>query len=69
MAQLALEDTFDPPPRAEDVLFQLPVTKAWLRQLILAPVLTCHSSYRGVIALFADLFDTPLSLGTVHNVV
>ena len=68
-AQLALESAFDPPPLTEDVLFQLPVTKAWLRQLILALVLTCHSSYRGVIALLADLFDTPISLGTVHNVV
>ena len=68
-AQLALKDAFDPPPLTEDILFQLPVTKAWLRQLILALVLTCHSSYRGVIALLADLFDTPLSLGTVPNVV
>jgi hypothetical protein len=68
-ARLALESAFDPPPPTEDVLFELPVTKAWLRQLILALVLTCHSSYRGVIALLADLFDTPLSLGTVHNVV
>src|SRR4051794_29086982 len=68
-AQLALESAFDPPPVTEDVLFQLPVTKAWLRQLILALVLTCHSSYRGVIALLAGLFDTPVSLGTVHNTV
>jgi hypothetical protein len=68
-AQLALEGAFDPPPLTEDVLFRLPVTKAWLRQLILALVLTCHSSYRGVITLLADLFDTPLSLGTVHNTV
>src|SRR5262245_8805814 len=45
-AQLALESVFDPPPQTEEVLFQLPVTKAWLRQLILALVLTCHSSYR-----------------------
>ncbi len=68
-AQLALEHAFDPPPPTQEVLFQLPVTKAWLHQLILALVLTCHSSYRGVIALLDDLFDTPLSLGTVHNVV
>ncbi len=68
-AQLALESAFDPRPRNEDVLFQLPVTKAWRDQLILALVLNCHSSYRGVTALLADLFDTPLALGTVHNVV
>ncbi len=68
-AQLALEDAFDPPRPNEQVLFHLPVTKSWLRQLVLALVLTCHSPYRGVIALLGDLFDTPLSLGTVHNVV
>jgi len=65
----ALGHAFDPPPPADDVLFYLPVTKAWLRQLILALVLICHCSYRGVIALLRDLFDTKLSPGTVHNVV
>jgi hypothetical protein len=68
-ARLALQRAFDPPRPAEDVLFHLPVTKSWLHQLVLALVLTCHSPYRGVIALLADLFDTELSLGTVHNVV
>jgi hypothetical protein len=68
-AQLALDDAFNPPQPAEAVLFHLPVTKSWLRQLVLALVLTCHSPYRGVIALLGDLFDTETSLGTVHNVV
>jgi hypothetical protein len=68
-ARLALDHAFDPPPSAEEVLFHLPVTKSWLRQLILALVLSCHSPYRGVIALLRDLFDTETSLGTVHNVV
>ena len=31
----ALTHAFDPEPRDEDVLFHLPVTKAWLRQLVL----------------------------------
>jgi hypothetical protein len=43
------------------------VTKAWLTQLILGLVLICHSSCRGVIELFRDLFDTPISTGTIHN--
>jgi len=30
-------------------------------------VLICHSSYRGVVELLRDLFDTPISIGTVHN--
>jgi hypothetical protein len=32
-------------------------------------VLICHSSYRGVVELLGDLFDYPLALGTVHNIV
>src|SRR4029077_18609536 len=51
------------------VLFHLPVTKAWLRQLVLGLVLICHSSCRGVLELLRDLFDTSLSLATIHNIV
>lgn len=53
----------------EKVLFHLPVTKAWLRQLILGLTLICHSSLRGVTELFGDVFDYPISVGTVHNVL
>lgn len=68
-AQSALEHAFDPPPPEQEVLFQLPVTTSWLRQLVLGLVLSCHSPYRGVVALLSDLFDTPIALGTVHNIV
>jgi hypothetical protein len=68
-ATYALTHAFDPPPAADDVLFTLPVTKAWLRQLILALVLIGHSPYRAVVELLRDLFDWKVSLGTVHNVV
>jgi hypothetical protein len=65
----ALNRAFDPPPEADDVLFYLPVTKTWLRQLVLALVLICHSPYRAVVELLRDLFDWKISLGTVHNIV
>ena len=68
-AHRALELAFDPPPPDEEVLFQLPVTASWLRQLVLGLVLSGHSPYRGVIAILSDLFDTPISLGTVHHIV
>jgi hypothetical protein len=70
-AQQALDDTFttDRPDRDDRVLFSLPVTKAWLRQFVLALVLIGHSSFRGVTELLGDLFDTQLSVGTVHNIV
>jgi len=34
LAEAALGQAFDPTPTAKDVLFYLPVTKAWLRQLV-----------------------------------
>jgi hypothetical protein len=68
-AQQALDHAFDPGPDDQRVLFHLPVTKDWLRQLVLGLILLCHSSYRGVIELLRDLFDYPLSLGSVHNIL
>jgi hypothetical protein len=68
-AQAGLDLAFDPPDQPEDLLFWLPVTKPWLHQLVLALALGCHSSYRGIIDLFADLFDLGLSVGTVHNIL
>ena len=68
--QQALDRAFLSSPSADDqVLFYLPVTKAWLKQLILGLILICHSSLRGVVELLRDLLDYPLSVGQVHNVV
>jgi hypothetical protein len=68
-ARRALDDAFAPQPTDDQVLFYLPVTKAWLQQFMLALVLICHSSLRGVVELLRDLFDYSVSLGTVFNVV
>jgi hypothetical protein len=69
-AEQALDEAFAPADAADArVLFHLPVTKAWLQQLALGLVLIGHSSYRGVVELCRDLFDYPLSVGTVHNIV
>jgi hypothetical protein len=69
IADEALAQVFHPEPKDEEVLFRLPVTKAWLRQLVLGLVLIGHAPYRAVVALFGDLLDRPISLGTVHNIV
>jgi hypothetical protein len=53
----------------ERPLFYLPVTKSWLRQAVLGLTLTCHSSFRGVAQFFADMIDTPISVGTVHTIL
>ena len=69
IADEALGEAFAPTPKPDDVLFDLPVTKAWMEQLVLSLVLTCHSSYRGVVRLLEDVFDTSMAVGTVHNIV
>jgi hypothetical protein len=68
-AQHALSQAFAPDPDTDPVLFRLPVTKPWLRQLVLGMVLIGHSSYRAVVDLLRDIFDWPISLGTIHNIV
>jgi hypothetical protein len=37
--------------------------------LVLALVLICHSSFRGVLELLRDRFDYSLSPGTIYNIV
>src|SRR4051794_4465747 len=61
-AEQALSHAFAPTPKPDEVLFSLPVTRAGLRQLVLALVLICQSSTRGVVELLRDLFDHPISL-------
>ena len=68
-AQQGLDSAFAPSVAEQKVLFHLPVTKSWLRQLVLSLVSTCHSPLRGVCELLADVFDYSLSLGSVHNIV
>jgi hypothetical protein len=69
-ARAALDDAFTAPATADDqVLFYLPVTKNWLRQVILALILICRGSYRGALEFCRDLLCMPVSLGTVHNIV
>jgi hypothetical protein len=67
IAQQALNDAFAPHVADDDVLFYLPVTKAWLRQFILALVLICHSPLRGVVEVLRDLFDYEVSLWPFTN--
>ena len=49
------------------VLFNLPVTQAWLDQLMLSLTLICRSSCRGVKELLRDMLGVSVSVGTIHN--
>ena len=48
-AGAALDKVFLSGTPEDDVLFPLTVSKAWLRQVIVALTLICRSSYRGVV--------------------
>jgi hypothetical protein len=67
--QDALTQAFDLDSKTQDVLFHLPLTKAWLQQLVLALVLIGRSPYWAVVELLRDLFDWHISLGPVHNII
>jgi hypothetical protein len=70
IAREALDQAFAPQPKTDDnVLFELPVTKPWIRQFVLGLVLICHSSFRGVIELLWDVFHIHISIGTIHNIL
>ena len=69
-AQEALDTAFDDDDTDEQtVLFDLPVTKGWIRSFVIAQILIGHSAYRGVVEILRDLFGRELSVGTVHNIV
>ncbi len=54
-ASAALAEVFASSAPDNEVLFDLPVTKTWLRQLTLGFTLIGHGSYRGVVELMRDL--------------
>ena len=63
----ALNHAFDKPEKDNEVLYYLPITQQWIFQLILALILICHCSYRGIKELLRDLFDYSIAIGTIHN--
>src|ERR687886_701496 len=68
-ARAALDEAFSSATPDEEVLFELAVTKTWLRQVIIALPLIRRSSYRGVIEFLRDLLGLPVSLDQVHDVL
>ncbi len=67
-SRAALDDAFLSVTPDDEVLFELAVTKAWLRQVIVALTLICRSSYRGVVEFVRVLLSLPVSIGCVHDV-
>jgi hypothetical protein len=68
-ARHALDDAFIPACADDEVLFEIAVTKRWLRQVIVALALMCRGSYLGIIEFMRDLLGASISPGTVHTVL
>src|SRR4051812_5660806 len=68
-ARLALDDAFTAVAADDEILFEIPVTKRWLRQVIVALALMCRGSYLGIIEFLRDVLGASISMGTVHNVL
>jgi hypothetical protein len=68
-ARHALDDAFLFAATDDTVLFQIQVTKRWLRQVIVALALMCRSSYLGIIEFMHDVLGWPISIGTILNVL
>ncbi|MCH9664452.1 MAG: transposase family protein [Gammaproteobacteria bacterium] len=67
-ALAALDDAFLAADSDEFVLFNLPVTKPFLRQVVLGILMICKGSYRSTQMFLQSLFDTEMSIGTIHNI-
>ena len=50
-----LDGAFSPAVPDSEVLFELAVSKAWLRQVVVGLTLICRRSYRGVVEFLRDL--------------
>ena len=69
IALSGVDQAFEKTEPKDIVLCNIPVTKDWLRQSVLALILHCRSSFRGVTKVFSDLFGRSISIGTIHNTV
>jgi len=63
-ATTAFEETDD-----KETLFTVSVTKLWIHKIVVALFLICGSSYRGILYFLDCIFDYPLSLGSVFNIL
>ena len=56
-------------PEDDRVLFYIPVTKAFIFQVVIALFLICKSSYRNIMFFLKCIFNYHVSLGAVFNII
>jgi 6-pyruvoyl-tetrahydropterin synthase len=74
IANKALYEAFEDKTTCQDhddtkILFYFPVTKKIIQQIVIALVLICHSSIRGVKEFLGVIFNYEISVGTVFNIL
>ena len=68
-ATAAIDQAFGETAFDEDkVLYHLPVTKAWIKQLALCLMLHGRASFRGIRQIMKDALDYDISPSSVHNI-
>ncbi len=68
-AIIAIDDAFSSAEHDDEVLYNLPITKSWIKQCITSLTLDCHSSFRGASKFCEGLLDYPISVGSIYNVM
>ena len=68
-APRALEHAFSPIDDEDAVLFDLPVTRAWLHMFARVLDLTCRAFYRNIRCAMDLLLDTSMSMGSLHHLM
>jgi len=64
-----VNEAFNDEANDSKVLYQIPVTKNWLKQCVISLALDCRSSLRGIMKSIHNLFDYSFSLGSVFNTI
>lgn len=52
-----------------ETLFTVPVTKSFIDKMVVGLFCICDSSYRGIMFFMQSIFDYPIALGSVFNIL
>ncbi len=67
-ALLAINKAFDE-ENEDTLLYELPITKNFIKQVVLSLFLICKSSFRDIIFFLKDIFNYSISLGSIYTIL
>ena len=67
-ALLAITKAFDV-ENEDTILYYLPITKNYIKQVVLSLFLICKSSFRDIIFFLKDILDYSISLGSIYTIL